>query len=272
VKIIVLITSITIVLLTFCANAQSIRETDYYPKLQPYINDLAKVKTDIAQQLSQEIRNPKDILVLDDKIEFKIKDQTTIINFADILDDSIKVKEFAVMNVTNIWGDKINDPAIANSVRRYLDTHVFLGNYDFIFKRSTYCKMLADNLFFIQTKLKEKRNESLIADFKTIAAQYCALKVKPPVSEEQRKYIVQANMFNQEKSYGKAIAIYKKVIELDQTAYPAAYSNLALLLAQLEKFGDAIFYMKKYLLLEPESADARSAQDKIYEWEAKIQK
>lgn len=30
--------------------------------------------------------------------------------------------------------------------------------------------------------------------------------------------------------------------------------------------------MKQYLLLEPEAKDARSAQDKIYEWELMIQK
>lgn len=136
--------------------------------------------------------------------------------------------------------------------------------------------VLADYLFYFQSHLNiqtiQQRYDSLIILFKPIAAQYCTLKVKPPVSEEQRKYIVQANMFNQEKSYGKAIDIYKKVVELDQTAYPAAYSNLALLFAQLDKFSDAIFYMKKYLLLEPESTDARSAQDKIYEWEAQITK
>ena len=28
--------------------------------------------------------------------------------------------------------------------------------------------------------------------------------------------------------------------------------------------------MKKYLMLEPEATDARSAQDKIYEWKALI--
>ena len=34
---------------------------------------------------------------------------------------------------------------------------------------------------------------------------------------------------------------------MDQTAYPDAYSNLALLSAQVGKFREAIFYMKKYL-------------------------
>jgi hypothetical protein len=46
-----------------------------------------------------------------------------------------------------------------------------------------------------------------------IAARYCALKEIPPVSEELRKYIVQANMFNQQKQYYKAIALYNKAME-----------------------------------------------------------
>lgn len=91
-------------------------------------------------------------------------------------------------------------------------------------------------------------------------------------SEEQRRYIVQANSFSQKKDYNKAIELYQKAIEIDQTAYPAAYSNMALLSAQTGKFSDAIFYMKKYLLLEPEASDSRGARDKIYEWEAELAK
>jgi len=59
---------------------------------------------------------------------------------------------------------------------------------------------------------------------------------------------------------------------MDPVSYPAAYSNLALLTAQLKNYEGAIFYMKKYLLLGPEAADARNAQDKIYEWEIKVPK
>ena len=263
---------LTIVLHTIGANAQRISETDYYPKLQTYIKDIAKVKTDIAQQLSHENRNPKDILVLDDRIEFKIKDQKTIIYFSDILDDSIQVKKYYVMNVTNFLGDKITDPTIANTIRRILDTHVSVGKIDFVFKHTFNCDAFANNLFFIQSKLRGKRFDSLIATFKPKAAQYCALKVKPPVTEEQRKYIVQANSFNEKKVYTKAIELYNKAVEVDQTAYPAGYSNLALLSAQINKFDAAIYYMKMYLLLEPEASDARSAQDKIYEWEVSITK
>jgi tetratricopeptide (TPR) repeat protein len=118
--------------------------------------------------------------------------------------------------------------------------------------------------------IKRLYNYKLVL-FEPIAEQYRSLKIKPSISEEQRKYIVQANGFNEQKIYQKAIEFYKKAIEVDQTSYPAAYSNLALLSAQLTEFVAAIYYMKKYLMLEPEADDSRSCQDKIYEWEIMIQ-
>ena len=57
------------------------------------------------------------------------------------------------------------------------------------------------------------------------------------------------------------------MIERDPTCYPAAYYNLALLEGQMNLPFAAITYMKHYLLLVPDAPDARSAQDKIYEWE-----
>jgi len=45
---------------------------------------------------------------------------------------------------------------------------------------------------------------------------------------------------------------------------------MALLCAQGNRFKSAIDYMKKYLLLVPDAPDARSAQDKVYEWEAML--
>ena len=131
------------------ANAQNIRETDYYPKLRTYINDIQKVRADIALQLTSDKRNLRDILVLEDRVEFKIKNQKTIINFSDILDDSIQVKVFAVMNVSNLLGEKFTDPAVLNTVRRYLDSHLVIGKIDFVFKYNYNCNALADNLFFI---------------------------------------------------------------------------------------------------------------------------
>jgi len=66
-------------------------------------------------------------------------------------------------------------------------------------------KKLADYLFYFQYALREKRFSTQFALFEPIAAQYRALKVKPPVSENMREFIVQANLFNQQKNYFKAI-------------------------------------------------------------------
>jgi len=124
---------------------------------------------------------------------------------------------------------------------------------------------LAEQLKINQYNDSINRADSI--QFSTLVAKYREMEVKPSVTEEQRKYIVQANMFNQKKEYSKAIDLYKKVIEVNATSYPAAYYNLALLEAQISSYKEAISFMKKYLLLVPDAPDARAAQDKIYEWE-----
>jgi tetratricopeptide (TPR) repeat protein len=136
-------------------------------------------------------------------------------------------------------------------------------------------KELADYLFYFEQYYihnSKQRCDSLITLFQPIAGKYRELEVKPIVSEEQRKYIVQANSFNEQKAYNIAIDLYMKATEIDQTSYPAAYYNLALLSINVNQFYGAIFYMKKYLMLVPDAEDARAAQDKIYEWETIIEK
>ena len=135
-------------------------------------------------------------------------------------------------------------------------------------------KKAADNLYFIRKSLEnltEKQNKEL-ALFDPVAAEYRSMQTKPPVSEEQRKYIVQANAASQQKAYRKALDLYLKAVTVDPVSYPAAYFNMALLSEQMKWFNSAIFYMKQYLLLVPDAKDARSAQDKIYEWEMQIKK
>jgi tetratricopeptide (TPR) repeat protein len=129
---------------------------------------------------------------------------------------------------------------------------------------------LANDLFFIQQKLRKDHFSKQLALFNPIAGKYRSLKEKPAISEELRKFIVQANAFNQKQQYSDAINAYNNAVKSDPVSYPAAYSNLALLSAQISKYDAAIFYMKEYLLLVPDATDARSAQDKIYEWESMI--
>jgi tetratricopeptide (TPR) repeat protein len=139
----------------------------------------------------------------------------------------------------------------------------------FDFQEPDRARRFADDLCFMQQWMR-KQEEPRLALFGTKAAEYRALAVKPPVTEEQRKYIVQANALNEEKDYAGAIALYLKALDLDPVSYPGAYFNLGLLSAQMKRYNAAITYMKQYLLLVPEAPDARSAQDKIYEWELKM--
>lgn len=132
----------------------------------------------------------------------------------------------------------------------------------------------ADDLLFMQRRAARAQAgaQDSAAEFEARAAQYRQAAVKPPVTEAQRRYIVQANALNQIKDYQGALDLYQKALEVDPVAYPACYFNMALLAVEQGRYRTAITLMKKYLLLVPEAKDARAAQDKIYEWEVMMRK
>jgi len=250
----------------------------YQPELRSG-KEMSNIKADITKMLNERTTifdkknnlsgTPKNILVLDDRIEFKINSQKTIINFSDLVDDKIVVQENSIIDATNTISSCTAQLQLNNFVFTFEGPPLMRDRDYYRFEE---LKNYADDLYFIQYQLNEKRYSNQLTLFEPIAAQYRALKAKPPVSEDQRKFIVQANILNEQKNYQKAIEFYNKAVELDKTTYPAAYSNLALLSAQVSKFDAAIYYMKKYLLLEPEASDARGARDKIYEWELLMNK
>jgi tetratricopeptide (TPR) repeat protein len=217
------------------------------------IAELLKEKIEVYDQLTKAQGTPKDISVLEEKIEFRIRETNCVYHFSDLADDSIKFK------LTGTRGSL--------EMGKLIFTKNLTG-------RATYGLFdeLRKNLILIQNQQKAKIDQSRHIEFEQQASAYRSMKNKPSISEAQRKFIVQANFFSQEKNYSRAIEFYRKAIAADQVAYPAAYSNVALLYAQVNDFSAAISSMKKYLLLEPDGADARSAQDKIYEWEAMIGK
>jgi tetratricopeptide (TPR) repeat protein len=255
-----LMTFFVVALFSTFVNAQ----TDEINKAKAKISELLKNKATV-KKLDKDTKSDspwgtqKNIFVFDDRIELRRKKELTIFYFSKLDGYSISSGYTIINNSTDT-----------------IETTVSIENFRIVYEKENHGLKLYYNLIFIGNSIKfdkmEKLNAQQLILFEPIAAQYRALKVKPPVSEEQRKYIVQANLFNQQKKYDKAIELYNKANELDQTAFPAAYSNLALLSAQLHKFNTAIYYMKKYLLLEPDASDARGAQDKIYEWEAQVAK
>lgn len=194
--------------------------------------------------------------IYDDRLELANigSDKKLIIRFTDLRDQNLKViklknykdtEEHSVLELKNMWFDYNVD---------------WLADYLYAIK------------FFLYEKPQiDRTNDSIrVADsvhFSILAAKYREMEVKPTVAEEQRKYIIQANSFTNDKLYEQAIEVYKKALAIDPVAYPAAYYNMALLLAEKKYFEEAIKNMKKYLLLVPDASDARAAQDKIYEWE-----
>lgn len=253
-------------------NIESLRpgfDVVYSPTLRPEAT-LISAKNDITSGITHLDLDPVDLrpfplsalktIIRDNKIEIEWTTQpitpektgVVTLNNSRLLNEKILV-EFRKERAGNIRHE-IRFPGLVTLKFRDKDVA---------------CKV-SDALLYIQTQEKKREEERAVrlAAFTTTAASYRVLATKPMLSEEQRKLIVQANAFVEQKNYGKAIEKYLKAVELDPTSYPAAYNNLALLFAQNNDPVMAIFYMKHYLLLEPNANDARSAQDKIYEWEA----
>lgn len=282
----------------------------YYPKLKPSITSLDNAKNNLAELVNRQpgikyyrqqginkrenqdtllalvkggsekcylYYNSRDellymllsrIAVLTDRIGISSKIE---LPYTDLVYATIFVETFSSQDVTAsaIIHEGVHDPSAIDWGERPYVTSI-PGLMSFYFRSYGDATAFADNLYFIQQALKNKKVEQDSA-FAEKVADYRAMKVKPAVSEGQRKYIVQANVMNQQKEYTRAIDLYRKALELDPVSYPGAYFNVALLYAQLHWFNEAIVYMKKYLFLVPEAPDARSAQDKIYEWEVMIQ-
>lgn len=199
------------------------------------------------------------IPVLEDRIEVSPQ---MVFYFTNLLDAPILVEKTEPPTTGCCWFPP--QRPIGNQDRVYKVP--FPGQMSFVFADFQDAKRFADDLFAIQQPL-QKHDAERRARFEASAAPFRALTVKPPVSEEQRRILVQANALAQTKEYRKAIERYLAATDLDPVSYPAAYFNLALLYAQTGRFKLAIATMQQYLLLEPGAADARSAQDKIYEWE-----
>jgi tetratricopeptide (TPR) repeat protein len=271
-------------------------ETFYYPKLIRV--DKTTAKTTLAGLIRGTTwGKPEMVSVSDDRIDmtFKGSKRTRFnqsISFSELADYPIRVTRTELTPAKKSNGARITYFSYALNLKNcYLDPKVV---YDWFFLKTdqpapaftladSYArqnaaetennyKQLADYLYFFQYPFMVQKYDSALTQFKTIAAQYRELKTKPAVTEEQRKFIVQANAFNERKDYVKALNYYNKAVDLDKTAYPSAYMNMALLSAQIQNYEGAIFQMKKYLMLVPEAEDARGAQDKIYEWEGIIGK
>lgn len=199
---------------------------------------------------------PDEFKIYNDRIDFKIKDQSTTFLFSKLLD--VKIESI-----------DINKYALNFSLKNEID----LGDFSFYTtnnQRYPIDLRIGTPLRAIQKELTLQRDKILLDSFVPVAENYRKQVVKPEMPEEQRKLIVQANSVSEKKMYNDAIALYEKAVTVDQTSFPPAYFNLALLYAGVKNYYKAIFNMSKYIMLAPDAPDVRSSQDKIYEWELLI--
>lgn len=126
-------------------------------------------------------------------------------------------------------------------------------------------RQLCDTLYTLGLRAQKQRDVDE-ARFVQLAPQARG-RIAATIPESLRRLIVEAEALRQEKNY--AAGTFRKVIRQEPVAYPAAHFNLALLYEIQGDYPAAIQSMRKYLMLQPPAADARAAQDKIYEWEMK---
>ena len=181
--------------------------------------------------------------------------------FSDILRDTIRVNEMSDKTFT------VSVPVSDICLRHDRFKHVVI--FEFGKKEGESARAFAGNIFYVQKLYNDLQTEDSIR-FNAMAAKYHQLKEKPVMSEDQRRLLVQASTLANEKKYAEATGCFEKAMVIDATSFPPAYFNMALIAAQAGRYRYAILNMKKYLLLVPDAPDARTAQDKIYEWELKL--
>jgi hypothetical protein len=105
--------------------------------------------------------------------------------------------------------------------------------------------------------------------FDAIVQQYRSADPKPAVSEDMRRYEIQAEAAVQDKQFEQAADLYDQALAIAPW-WPQAHFNRALILETLGEYDLAIDEMQRYLKLAPDAANARAAQDKIYQWQLKV--
>ncbi len=158
------------------------------------------------------------------------------------------------------WKDYAQDPLIGYVQERQTHGHE---------KHMERLKAALDYLVAGAHERAMSHNEALLVQFKAEAKAWREAAVKPAMPESAREHQVLAEFAFKEKNVDKAIVEYTAALEIFPT-WPEGQFNLATLAGEKKLYGAAIFHMKQYLELVPESADAQAARDSIIVWKHKL--
>lgn len=109
------------------------------------------------------------------------------------------------------------------------------------------------------------------AEFARHAALWRARDPKPPLSDAANRHRILAEDATRAKDYDRAIEGFEAALETDPT-WPSGNFNLALLYEAVEDWEEAARYMRRFLLLEPDSREAGAAREKIVLWEERARR
>jgi len=106
-------------------------------------------------------------------------------------------------------------------------------------------------------------------EFDAALIAYQSTNPKPTIPESVRKLQIQAEAAIKENNYAEAEQHFSDALKLVPW-WANGYYNHALILKELNEYGLAIEELKRYMALNPNSADARNLQDMIYLWQRKV--
>lgn len=114
------------------------------------------------------------------------------------------------------------------------------------------------------------RAAAMVADedraFAVRAAAWRALSPKPPLSVPGERNRILGEQAMREKDFSRAVLHFENAVLTDPT-WGSGNFNLALLYEAAGQAEEAGRYMKRFLLLEPDSREAAAAREKVVIWE-----
>jgi tetratricopeptide (TPR) repeat protein len=116
----------------------------------------------------------------------------------------------------------------------------------------------------------QAQQEASFQQFLPQAKAWREAAVKPAMPDAAHEHQVLAEYAFKEKDTDKAINEYTAALEV-YPCWPEGQFNLATLAGEKKLFAVAVFHMKEYLELVPDSPDAQAAKDSIIIWKDKLQ-
>jgi len=132
---------------------------------------------------------------------------------------------------------------------------------------STALSVLKQNA--IKEKAKPASEAASFAEFQARAKAWRALKVKPDLPPDVRRFRLLAEDAIKHQEFDKAVDYYEQGLAIEPL-WPQGQYNAALLYGEMKEYRDAELHMKRYLELVPDAPDAQAARDQIMIWQSRM--